>query len=307
MREHTRALALLFFYFIVLIIMPPAACAEKAVGPDFLLIQPHARTAAMGNAFTGVADDSNAVLFNPAGIALQNKNSVSMTHYSSFADTNYEYLMFASPQGRWGFGGGALFDYTSDFTEINTAGQENGQVNNYDFMLAGSFAYLILPGFSAGISAKYFKSELLNFSKDGYAFDFGLLVKLTECPDIYAGMVLQNLGDQTAYEQEKDDLPLLFRAGIGLKHKINDALKITAAADLGRVLLNKYLPDLGAGTELCLYNMYFLSAGFGFKQEGDSFSFGAGFMPVETLKLAYAFQPFENLGATHRISLDVFF
>ncbi len=298
-----RITAFLFF----LLMLADLAAAERAVGPDFLLIQPHARTAAMGNAFTGVADDASALIFNAAGIPKIEKNTISFTHFSSFADTNYESVMAVFPQAPWGFGGAVLYDYTMDFTAIDTAGQETGQVNNFDFVISLSAGYELFRGFSAGISAKYFRSVLMDYSKDGFAMDAGVLWRVMEHPDVYIGVALQNLGTQSAYEEERDDLPLIMKAGVGVKHKVNDLIKFTAAADIGRILVNKYTPDVGAGVELCFNNAYFINVGFGLKQEGDTISVGGGFMPLETLRISYAFQPFENLGATHRISLDLYY
>lgn len=280
--------------------------AEKAVGPDFLLIQPHARTAAIGNAFTGLADDSNAVIFNPAGLPLITKTILSLTHFSSFGDTNYEYSAFVFPQGNWGAGGSILYDYTMDFPNIDKTGQNIGYVSNYDFALTAAFGCMILPGFSAGAGVKYFRSELSKYSKNGCAFDFGLMITLMEKPEVRIGCTLLNLGSQTAYEKKKTDLPLMAKAGVSLKYTFNEFVGITASSDIGGIIVNTYTPDISGGVELCIYKIYFLSAGFGFRQDGDTLSFGAGFKPMEEFRISYAFQPFELLGATHRISLDAF-
>lgn len=295
-------LGLLIFFIIY---MPPFLMADTSVGPDFLLVEPDARTAAMGNAFTAIADDANAVLFNPAGIPAIRTSMLSFTHYASFADTNYEYLSFVYPYKPWGIGGSLLYDYTMNFPEIDPTGRETGQVNNYDLLASIAAGYTIVPGLSAGAAIKYFKSTLLNYTRDGFAFGLGALWKFKDDPDIYIGCTLQNLGAPTAYESVTDDLPALLTVGLGLKHKFSDIINITADADMGRMLLNKYFPDIGAGAELGFYNMVFISAGFGIKQEGDTISLGAGIRALESLKIWYAFQPFENLGATHRLSLDI--
>jgi hypothetical protein len=156
------------------------------------------------------------------------------------------------------------------------------------------------------MSVKYFRSTLLTYSKDGFAADFGVLCRVMECPDIYIGVALLNLGTQTAYETEADLLPLEVKLGLGLKYKINEIMSIAAAADIGGVMANKYIPDLGGGVEMCFYSIFYASAGFGLKQEGDNVSLGAGIMPLQNMKISYAFQPFEHLGITHRISLDLY-
>jgi hypothetical protein len=111
------------------------------VGPDFLRISPPAKTASLSGAFTASAKDINSILFNPAGLGFIKKPIVSLTHYASFADTNYEYLAAAFPMKK-GVGGVALLvDYTLDFMEIDEYGNEAGNVENYDVMLVGSYSY----------------------------------------------------------------------------------------------------------------------------------------------------------------------
>ena len=294
-------------FIVFTLIIAPAIFSETAVGPDFLLTEPHARTAAMSNAFVAISDDANALIFNPAGLAMLEKNSFSLTHYASFADTNYENFLFAVNSGNFGYGGRILVDYTADFTEIDSNGASAGNVYNYDFLAQASAAWELFPGVSAGVSVKYFKSALSRYMKDGVALDAGTIIKFYECPDMYFGLAIKNAGFQGAYESVPDTLPLKLSAGLGCKQKVNEWLGITAAADLDRVLINKYMPNIGLGVEASIYDMFYISGGLGLKDTGDTFTAGAGFKPFEHVKISYAFQPYEDLGATHRISLDIFY
>lgn len=303
-KASKHRLGLLIFFILY---MAGSSRADTAVGPDFLLVEPDARTAAMGNAFTGIADDSNAVLFNPAGIPMIRNNIISFTHFASFADTNYEYMSFVYPYKPWGVGGSLLYDYTMNFPEIDPSGREIGQVNNYDLLATLAAGYMIMPGLSVGAEVKYYKSILLTYARDGFAFGFGALWKLMEEPDLYIGCAVQNLGGQTAYESVPDELPALMTVGLGLKHRFSEVINITADADISRILVNRYFPDIGAGAELGFYDIVFISAGFGLKQEGDTVSMGVGFRAMDSFRISYALQPFENLGATQRLSLDMMF
>ena len=47
------------------------ACGH-AEAAGFLSTGPGARAAAMGGAFTGLADDSSAIFYNPAGLVMSN-------------------------------------------------------------------------------------------------------------------------------------------------------------------------------------------------------------------------------------------
>jgi len=277
----------------------------ESVGGDFLLASPHARTAALNNSFAAVADDSNAVLFNPACLTEAGLIDISFTHFSSFADTNYEYISAVYPSGKWAFGGSVLVDYTYDFTWIKE-GEDMGNVNNYDFLATGAFGYKVLPELSAGACVKFFNSRLLAYSKIGFAVDAGILIKVSENPGVFIGCVLQNMGLQTAYETSADILPVNLKLGAGIKFKPADFCSVLADVDVNRVISENETADIGAGVELGFYEIVYVSAGFGFKHTGDNISLGAGIRPVPQVKVTYAFQPFDSLGFAHRISLDLF-
>jgi hypothetical protein len=282
------------------------AHASDSVGSDFLLAAPHARTAALNSAFTAIADDANAVLFNPAGLILSKDIILSMTHFSSFVDTNYEYACFVFPQGKWALGGSVMYDYTSNFNWITGDDVNKGAVNNYDFLAAAALGYSIIPNLSAGVCIKAFRSEILDYSKYGLAFDAGLLMKLGTDPDVYMGIVLQNAGWQTAYETQADAMPVIIKIGAGVKLRTAGFLSLLIDIDVSRLITADETSDIGTGMELGFYDVFYVSAGFGLKHSGDNYSVGAGIRPVRQAKISYAFQPFEGLGLTHRISLDLY-
>ncbi|MDI6782043.1 MAG: UPF0164 family protein, partial [bacterium] len=60
--------------------------ARPDTGGEFLTFGVGARAAGMGEAFTAVADDSSAVYWNPAGIACQPQESVTLMHNNLYPD-----------------------------------------------------------------------------------------------------------------------------------------------------------------------------------------------------------------------------
>ncbi len=289
-----------------LIILPCLVLATGTVGPDFLRIEPPARTAAMSDAFCAIADDSNGPLFNPAGLAYVSKSTISLTHFASFVDTDYEYLSYAMPCGvKLGtFGASLLFDSTYNFDQIDSFGNVVGKVNNYDMLLTASYGYELAPGISAGANLKYFFSQLYKYSKKGIAADAGMLMKLNSNPDTFIGLALQNIGYQTAYISVPDTLPLNLKAGFGLKNTFTDFFDLTAALDVNRLMVSNDLPTLDMGVEGGFYHIVYLRMGFGLRHSDNNLSVGLGFLIEKKAMLSYAYQPFGNLGDTHRLSLD---
>jgi hypothetical protein len=278
-----------------------------STGSDFLLVEPDARTAALSGAFCAVADDSNAVLFNPAGLVLCRNDIFSFTYYSSFADTSYEYFSFAHAAGDFAYGASLLYDSTANFNWINSAGVNNGAVENYDVVVSGAAAYSIFPWLSAGLNVKYFQSILYTYSKQGMAVDAGVLLKLRDDPGVFLGCSLQNLGSQSAYDLITDALPANLRIGVAVKYAATEYCKMTYAAEIDRLIFMDDLPDICAGIEAEFYGMYFLRAGIGLKNEGNSASIGVGVLLLNRLNVSYTFQPLGDLGNAQRISTDIDF
>lgn len=295
-----------FILFILSVLAAAIIYAKDAVGPDFLLINPHARTAAMNNCFVGIVDDTNSAFFNPAGLSFAKKDIIALTHFSSFADTNYEYLGLVFPRKGFSFGGAVLYGTVANFHTLDDTGSETGLVNNYDLLVSASCSMLLMPAISVGVSAKGFRSVFMEYSKAGFAVDAGVLMKISNNPDVYIGGALQNIGGQSAFIEKADILPLNLKLGLGYIYQVNEYFKITAAVDTNRILVVSNGADIGAGVELEFYKLFYLSVGLGVKQEASNLSAGAGIHINDLFRLSYAYQPFEDLGATHRLSLDLF-
>ncbi|MCX5790421.1 MAG: hypothetical protein NTX64_18235 [Elusimicrobia bacterium] len=80
---------------------PPARASETAA--DVLRHGPGARPAGLGGAFVAVADDAHAAAWNPAGLSLIRRPSLSLDHFG-FSGTSLESAGLAAPLGDGGFG-----------------------------------------------------------------------------------------------------------------------------------------------------------------------------------------------------------
>ena len=294
--------------FICLIVSVPfTLSANGGTGADFLRLEPPARTAGMGNVFAGISDDVNSIIYNPSGLASLKNIIVSFTHFSSFADTNCEFLASALPieHGRLGvIGAGIVVDYTFDFPYYDDYGDQAGNVDNYDFIATASYAYPVFKWFYAGINLKYFFSKLYIYDKSGFAADIGVLLAVAKNPDVYAGLVIQNIGNQSAYISVIDAMPTNVKAGMGMKLKIGDAAKLTMGLDVNRLLSKDEMPTLDLGADLSIFDVLCIRAGYGFRHDVVNLSMGVGIL-LDKVTFSYSYQPFDTLGSTHRISLDV--
>jgi len=308
-RDDMRVKRLSWIAAVICLIVSVPFCLHAAggVGADFLRLSPPARTAGMGDVFAGISDDVNSIIYNPSGLASLKNIVVSFTHFSSFADTNCEYVASAFPleQGKYGvIGAGVVVDYTFDFPYYDDYGDQKGNVDNSDFIGTVSYAYPVFGWLSAGVNLKYFYSKLFIYNKSGFAADLGLLFAIAKNPDTYAGLVIQNIGSQSAYISVVDPMPTNFKAGMGMKLKIGDAAKLTMGLDVNRLVSKDELPTLDLGADLNIFEVLCLRAGYGFRHDASSVSMGIGVL-LDKVTFSYSYQPFDVLGATNRISLDI--
>jgi hypothetical protein len=304
-RELKRASATALF-FCVIILSPFYAFGAGETGADFLRLEPPAENAAMSNVFAGIADDINAIIYNPAGLTSVTVTTVALTHYASIGDTNCEYICGAIPiNGKFGtFGASFMATYTTDFYMYDEFGDQKGNVDNMDVVVTGSYAYPLYENFSLGANLKYFHSTLYKYSKSGFALDAGARVRLGKDPDTYAGIVIQNLGAQSAYISVVDPMPVNIKAGMGFKLKMGSLADVTMGLDVNRLISKDEMPTLDLGAEALMFDVLALRAGYGFRHDVGSLTMGIG-VNLDRVKFSYSYEPFDILGTEHRISLDI--
>lgn len=296
-----------FFVTVILFFLNTIIFSSGGVGNDFLRINPNAKSASMSNAYSAIGGDVNSIYFNPAGLMLIKNPVISLTHFSSFGDTNYEYFCGAYPLGVFGTAGlGVLYNYTFCFVEYDEFGDEAGNIDNRDITITLSYSYPVASFFLTGINLKYFNSFLYKYSKTGFAGDIGTLVIIGKNPDVYGALVVQNIGYQTAYIDIVDEMPINFKAGLGCKFSIFDTTAITIAIDTNRLMTKDELPTLDIGGDLCFQKFLSIRGGIGLRHDAERFSFGFG-INLQDVQFSYAYQPFDFLGDTHRLTLDIEF
>jgi len=296
-----------FFIFILLLLLKTAIFSSGGVGNDFLRINPNAKSSSMSNAYCAVSGDTNSIFFNPAGLSFVKNPIISLTHFSSFGDTNYEYFSAVYSMGGFGVMGlGVLYNYTFAFVEYDEFGDEAGNIDNRDITVTLSYSYPVISFMPFGINVKYFNSLLYKYTKTGFAVDFGAMIYINKNPEILGGFTVQNIGYQTAYIDIVDEMPVNIKAGMSFKTNIINDLSILIAIDTNRLVIKDELPILDIGCELCFKKFLSLRSGIGLHHDAERFSFGFG-INLANVKFSYAFVPYDFLGDTHRITLDIEF
>jgi hypothetical protein len=184
----------------------PAAAQETrdntsyaGASAEFLLLGAGPRGAALGGSYAALANDVEALYWNPAGVSLMERPGVAAATYTYVADTRYSWAGLAFPMG-----GGAravgLQVGTFGFSDQPVYTVENPEGDGSTYSVAQTFVGLTYAQsfsdrFSAGITGKFISDKLASTSGTGFAVDFGTNFHAMVGPrPIRASFVIQNLG-----------------------------------------------------------------------------------------------------------------
>jgi len=307
---------------------------------NFLKIGAGSRAAALGDAFVALPNDASALYWNPAGLAVLNKNEVLIQTTSWIAGTNLYYLGIALPFGDIGTLGASVYSFSSGEMEETTISNPDGTGRFFsasNLALGLSYARALTDRFSVGVTVKYISETLSRESADAFAFDIGSTFRTNFLNDLTLGIALSNLGSQmelngpdliVQYDVAPDvptnkttdarlgtrawDLPLIFRIGLGSYIINND--KTSLSLEVGVNDTRDYEPRYNAGSELTYKiigeQKIMLRAGYKGNYDEEGLTAGGGLLLTLAgydFRFDYAFADYNRLGNVHRYSISILF
>ncbi len=182
----------LLFAALALLACAPASALgsgqKGTAGGAFLSSTPGARASAMGGAFGGVADDSLAAHYNPAGLAGLGRIEAAAGREARFAGLNYDYAVLSVPVVAWTdkarreteWGVTALSVYSLTATGIDRRGlvetdAPTGSFGAGDRAFALSYGRDMGEGLALGGTLKYVDATLDSAHADAFSADAGAL------------------------------------------------------------------------------------------------------------------------------------
>ena len=256
--------------FLIALLLPANLLSQGGgASVPFLRISPDARASGMGETGVAVADNANAIYWNPGGFAFLdyfNKGnefedpvpfrqiSLSFSPWLPQFNADLYYSYAAAVQHFEGVGTLAanfVFMNLGEFRRTDFNGRELGRFNSNEFALQVAFGTKITPSLGVGANMKYIRSNLTpSFGPhqpaaigNSAALDLGVLWKpqnLWFLEDRLAlGFNLQNLGPKITYITESDPLPTNLKLGLAytlFRDEFND-LKVTA--DVQKLLVKR--------------------------------------------------------------------
>jgi len=293
-------------------------------GAQFLkLEQGSARAMALGQAYVALAEGSDALTWNPAGLAVTQQKEAAYSYLRYVQDVAAPlYMAYAHPMGRtvWGANIAYLGVSGFDVRDANGLKRSDDETDVRDGFgsigVARSFWYekIFLGG-----ALRVVHEDIAKSVHDTLVGDFGLLVKPNSVLSV--GFAVQNFG------ANKADVPSVTRGGAALRlgDFFNLGFELNQAADSGL--------RLGMGVEFQLPEQYlevgqitFRAGCYNADSRGQSLegtlkdlrldrasglSFGFGLFTSRAfgygVALDYAFVPYGALGTVDQISLKVKF
>lgn len=182
-------------------------------GAAFLKIEAGSRPAGLGGAFVGLADDVNAVFYNPAGLtSIKDRELTAMQNFW-FADINNESLGYAQRMGNGVFGLSLLGAFAEIEERSEPTRDPDRTFTAYAFSVGLSYSYELARGASLGGTLKVISQEFDVEDWIGVAGDVGVLLGSRR---VRLGASIRNLGtlrSKTETETITEPLPMSIRAG----------------------------------------------------------------------------------------------
>ncbi|MFA5976326.1 MAG: PorV/PorQ family protein [Elusimicrobiota bacterium] len=269
-------------------------------GASFFDIPVGARPAALGGAYSALATDAYAPVWNPAGLGFLEGPELAGQHLSYLESIHYEFLSVVYPL-RKGRSLGASIQYlgTGDMDAMNPDATSAGTFSSHYASYNLAYGQALTNRLSLGVTGKLINANLADVSANTFAVDFGTLYQIRK--NLTAAATVTNIGKKLTFLSEGDPLPTALHLGAAYDH--SPRLGLIGELEYSRTGLASW--HMGAEW----HPMQMISLRAGYKTDTLSelgalagLTTGLG-LEVWGQEFAYAWSPYGDLGNTHYFSL----
>jgi hypothetical protein len=309
LRNHILAIVVCTLMVLCLSVRSsPAAFVDVGLG---------ARPVGLGRAFVALADDANAALYNPAGLASLDRTELTSMYarlYPGIQDDKLHmgYLGVARPISRFGTLGLAVTNLWADLYGENVFYLSYGR-SLADHLSLGANLKMLRWSAEGYTDAETGQSES-GLSWSGLALDMGLLYRLNRrllgADGVQLGLALFNINQPSAADNGSEDarIPLGIEAGlVYLKDNFKLLLSYSRRDHKNRLHVGQELELWNQQYRLGTVSFSIRAGGFALFSEGDGgeLDFGCGFALRNALvDYAYVYPlALRDVGGCHKISI----
>lgn len=274
-------------YILILIVVLGLSLLMAEQFEDFI---PSARARGMGGAFTGIADDVNALYFNPAGLA-QTHHGVNIgfanLQNQEFSEYKTAAVGFALPKNLGTVAlGGRMFDVA--YEDENLMSEQTWSLG-HGFTLLSDIHSSIYFGYSGNL---YRLNYLDEDPVDAFGLDLGAVAILHQRTRL--GFSISNLNNPKMGVNNQIELPRKLAMGVSYIPYDGVTTTIELRKDFAETT------EFMGGVEAKLFEPFIIRAGV--HQNPATWNCGASFN-VSGISLDYAFTEHSVLGGTHYLNL----
>ncbi len=322
---------------ICIILLSVAAFAQNpnlgTSGAQFLKIPMGSRESGMAGAVTGLESDASSLFWNPAGLAKVKNVDLHFSYMKWFGLFDVNAAAVAYSLDEWGVIGASAISFATSNIEVTNEENPNGTGEYYDAQdvaIGISYAKYLMNNFNVGITVKYVNQSIWHESASGIAFDIGTQYHL-DFRNLVIAMSMTNFGSDLQLSGSDLDvraeanssypvarqapatlrtsdypLPLTFQVGLAFDIYRSDFFNAVGAVDAVHPNDNK--ERVNFGTEISVYDRFFLRGGYIYNHDTQNFALGAGVnIPSGStlIDFSYAYSNYDILPCVHRISIGL--
>lgn len=240
--------------------------AQGEAAVPFLLLAPDSRAGGIGESGAGLADNSAAIFWNPAGIAFLTGSEVSITHSNWLPQFNldlfYDYLTYRQYIDDIGGSVTASITYMNFGEFVRTSSNSPdpiGTFRSFDAALTLGYATKLSNDWGFGFNFRIIHSRLSdkpteNEQGSGVATTVSADVAAMWRPEVLnipfigdmgnrlsIGANLSNLGPKITYidQDQSDPIPTNFRLGFAVRVFEDEFNSLTYTLDFSKLLVNR--------------------------------------------------------------------
>ena len=305
--------------FLILAVTPVCFAEGEVNAMPHLRLGAGARSIGLGGAFTAIAEDATATVWNPAGLGSAADLSLNFSTQRLSLDRSHNFIAITKTLGTYGAVGLAATNFgVSDYSLYNASGEYGGKA---DYSTnAYSLSYGIAFGnFNVGLTGRMLSD---NFGVDtvenqsGFGgVDIGLMghalhidVEEMQVPTFHYGIVAKYLGASVG----EGTVPMVVNVGVAYDLYMGNVVTFSADIEQEFVNLDDSAFSMRGGVEYRLMNIksteFALRAGMRASRDVQNLYGGFG-VNVAGLQVDYAIQDgmssgINANGSTHYVSVS---
>jgi hypothetical protein len=276
---------------------PVFAVDDGGISGSYLRFGSSARSLALANAVSGVADDVALAYWNPAGLTQLRTMELTAMGASLFEDTNYGFFSLGMPTEKYGtfaFNGSIIssgeFERATELYDLEETFSEKEGLFSLSYARgSGRFAW--------GFNLKSVSQNIDGAKGNGLGADLGIFFRPHRNLS-FGGSVQNILQPEITLADEAEKLARTYRGGVALRF-FNNRLMI-----MSDLVKTDYMDvSFASGLEWWLVKAIGIRGGY--NSSSEQFSFGAG-VRYENWQFDYAFIT-HDLGSTNVVSATLRF